>query len=138
MDKVRQQPPESGRAEGLRPRWGDWLVAAVVVLVAAASLAAWLCRAGGRPETVQVWQNGVLIREVPLWSDVTFTVEGAYTNTVQVSYGKVAVVESDCPTQVCVHTGWQRYAGQTIVCLPNGVELRLVGGGGAEIDAVTG
>ena len=31
MDKVRQQPPESGRAEGLRPRWGDWLVAAVTL-----------------------------------------------------------------------------------------------------------
>lgn len=136
MHDPKYRAPASSR---LRPRWGDLLVVAVVVLLAGLSLAAWLHRASGTPETVQVWQNGTLIREVPLWSDVEFTVEGDYTNTVRVEYGRVAVVESDCPTQVCVHTGWCRYTGQTIVCLPNGVEIRLVGGdSGPDIDAVTG
>ena len=44
----------------------------------------------------------------------------------------------DCPTQDCVHTGWISYTGQTIVCLPNGVEVRLTGGGAEpEIDGVS-
>lgn len=112
----------------LRFRRGDVLVIAAVAVLAAFSLVQFLRNAAVEPKTVEVWQNGALVREVPAMSQVTFDVSGAYTNTVTVDYGAVAVTHSDCPTQDCVHTGWIRYTGQTIVCLPNGVEVRLTGG----------
>lgn len=130
--------PVSRRQERLRLCLGDFFVVCVVLLLAAFSFTASLFQKCDAPQTVQIWQNGELIWEVSVWSHLEIPVQGAYTNTVQVDYGKVAVVESDCPTQVCVHTGWCSQTGQTIICLPNGVEIRLVGGNAPQIDAVTG
>ena len=122
----------------LRFRPADALVILCILLLAGASLVPFLRNAAVEPATVQVWQNGVLTRQVPAMSQVTFEISGTYTNTVTVDYGKVAVTHSDCPTQDCVHTGWISYTGQTIVCLPNGVEVRLTGGGAEpEIDGVS-
>lgn len=122
----------------LRFRRGDVLVMAAVVLLAAVSLVQFVRNAAVEPKTVEVWQDGALVKTVPAMSQVTFDVTGDYTNTVTVDYGRVAVTHSDCPTQDCVHTGWCAYTGQTIVCLPNGVEVRLTGGEAEpEIDGVS-
>jgi len=40
----------------------------------------------------------------------------------------IRVVESDCPTQDCVHTGEIYRAGQSIVCLPARIIIALEGG----------
>ena len=38
------------------------------------------------------------------------------------------VADADCPTQDCVHTGTITRAGQSIVCLPARIIIRLEGG----------
>ena len=38
------------------------------------------------------------------------------------------VARSDCPTQDCVHTGTISRSGQSIVCLPARIIIRLAGG----------
>ena len=43
-------------------------------------------------------------------------------------HGGVRVEEADCPTQDCVHTGTITRAGQSIVCLPARIIIRLEGG----------
>lgn len=104
---------------------GDWIaVALILALVLTAGL--WLpeLRSGG--SFAQVWQDGKLVREVPLSVDQSFQIHGDYTNTVTVSDGKIAVTHADCPTKDCVHMGWLQDGG-TIVCLPNRVEIRLTG-----------
>lgn len=51
----------------------------------------------------------------------------------------VRVEEADCPTQDCVRTGIICRRGQSIVCLPARIVVRLAGGGGPEdVDAVIG
>lgn len=45
------------------------------------------------------------------------------------------VAQSDCPTRDCVHTGAITRGGQSIVCLPARIVIRLEGGG-ADPDAV--
>ena len=40
----------------------------------------------------------------------------------------VQVEHADCPTQDCVHTGIITRAGQSIVCLPARIIIRLEGG----------
>jgi len=37
-----------------------------------------------------------------------------------------AIIESDCPDQICVRTGALRFHGQSAVCLPNRIALRVV------------
>ena len=61
----------------------------------------------------------------------TFTLEGEQNIqvTVELSPQGAAVVASGCPDQVCVRTGTLTKAGETAVCLPARVTLRLEGGG---------
>ena len=40
----------------------------------------------------------------------------------------MSVTQSDCPGQDCVHSGAVSRAGQSIVCLPARVIVRLEGG----------
>ena len=46
--------------------------------------------------------------------------------TVLAEAGKVCVTSSECPDQICVHTGWLTSAGQTAVCLPFKVVLKVI------------
>lgn len=46
-------------------------------------------------------------------------------NIIEFEAGKVRVVEADCPDQICVHFGWIEYVGQTIVCLPHRLIIRI-------------
>jgi len=112
----------------LRFRRGDLLAIALVLLLAVGTAAAFRPDSAA-PENalVQIWQEGSLLAELPLDSDAERTVHGAYANTVAVRAGKAAIVSSDCPGADCVHSGWISAPGRSIVCLPNKVELRIVG-----------
>lgn len=115
---------------GLKFRKGDLLAVAAVVVLAALCLLALPGLSGGT--YARVYQDGKLIRAVPLSVDQSFLITGEYTNTVMVRDGKIAVTESDCPTNDCVHQGW--HSGGSIICLPNRVEIRLDADG---VDAVS-
>lgn len=99
---------------------------ALVIALAVAAACFLPVLTAGDGAFAQIWQDGKLVREVPLSVDQTFQIKGDYTNTVTVSDGAIAVTHSDCPTNDCVHMGWLRDGG-AIVCLPNRVEIRLTG-----------
>ena len=112
----------------------DLLVIAAVVLTAALIAAVFLFPVSGSENaTVQIYQNGQLIKEVPLQENTTITIPGQYKNVVQIQDGKVAITQANCPGEDCVHTGWIHTPGASIVCLPNRVEIRIVGSGGVDL-----
>lgn len=123
----------------LKPRLGDLFA---VLLVAALGVGVFLAFLPGRaqtPEALEIYQDGELLRRVSLLEDQTFVIQGAYQNRVEIQGGRVAIVESDCPGEDCVHSGWQSTPGQSIVCLPNRVELRILGTPQeGEVDGVSG
>ena len=110
-----------------RFRRGDLLAAAVVLLAALLAALALPGLTARQADFARIYQDGQLIRQVPLDVDQTFRIRGNYTNTVTVQDGQIAVTHSDCPTNDCVRQGW-RQDGGSIICLPNGVEIRLSGG----------
>ena len=87
-------------------------------------------RAGGAAEAVTavVYADGVEIDRVrtDTPSERTYTANG-YTLHMEFCPG-ARVVSSDCPTQDCVHTGVVTYGGQSIVCLPARIVVRMEGG----------
>lgn len=111
-----------------------------LILLAAAGLSLLLAlrAAGADTVTVEIRRDGELLQSVPLTRDGTYTVEGDYQNVVVVRDGAVWVEESTCPGADCVHSGPIRDAGRAIVCLPNRVEIRLVGGAPSDVDMVVG
>ena len=122
----------------LRLRPGDFAVAALVLALAVAVWAAFLPGSSGGL-CVEIYQNDTLLKRLPLADGLheTITLGGAVTNTVEIDGKSVRFSASDCPDQVCVRTGTLTRAGQTAVCLPNRVVVRLTGGT-AEVDAVAG
>ncbi len=118
----------------------DALVALIIALLAvAAALWFYLPRSQSGQLTVVISVAGEETRRVPL-SDFTETTVtgGGYTLRVSTRDSGVAVTDSDCPTQDCVHTGVITRAGQSIVCLPAQVVVHLEGTAPGAPDVIVG
>jgi hypothetical protein len=90
-------------------------------------------------DRAEIYSQGELLYTLDLSVDKTVTVsttEGG-NNTITVRDGKIAVTASDCSGNDCVSCGWLDHPGQSIVCLPNGLEIRVLGIGG-DVDFVVG
>ena len=122
----------------LTPQKGDILAVILVVMIAVCTGVMFFPRAEKSGDAVvQIWQDGELIDQLPLGTDARVEVNGKYHNVIEIRDGKAAILESDCPGEDCVHSGWIRSAGRTIVCLPNRVEIRIIGMD-SEVDFVVG
>ena len=119
------------------PKRGDLYLIGGCLLAALVFCGLWLAlRRGG--ETVTVEQDGRETARYPLSEDRTVRIEGAAGyNILVIEGGEVWLSEADCPNLLCVKTGKIRYAGQSIVCLPHKLAVRI-GGGASGLDAVTG
>ena len=118
------------------PKRGDAYLIGGCLLAALACCGLWLLlRRDGAAVVVE--QYGKETARYALTDNRTVRVEGAGGyNTLVIENGEVWLSEADCPTQLCVKTGKIRYSGQSIVCLPHKLAVRIVGGA-SELDAVT-
>ena len=123
----------------MRLRFQKWDIAVIagILLAALAVFAAFLPQRGTSAAYAEIYQDGKLLQTVSLSEDQEFTVTGRCTNTVTVRHGKIAVTASNCAGNDCVSCGWQGSAGQSIVCLPNGLEIRILAGE-THVDFVVG
>lgn len=119
----------------LRFRKVDLLAVAFVILLAVMIAIGYLPEGSGGACRAEIYQNGNLLQVVSLDEDAEFRVEADYLNVIQVRDGRIAIVESDCPGMDCVHSGFAGTPNRSIVCLPNGVEIRLTADE-AEVDFV--
>lgn len=58
--------------------------------------------------------------------------------TVVIKDGKARVTQSDCPDSLCVKMKYAENVGDSIICVPNKVSVRIVGSGvkkGADVIA---
>jgi len=119
----------------------EWPVFLVIVLVVIGVLA--LANGRSKGVTAVVEQNGkiVLIKNLSQLAGpetVDITGENGVTVTVEFSPDGARVTQADCPDKTCQRTGQLTRAGESSVCLPGRVVLRLEGSGGTtDIDAQT-
>ena len=111
------------------------LILALLVLAGAAYGILRLTREPGNEAAVTV--DGQLVLTVPLTREATVTVgeNRGFRNVVEVSGGRVRVLDADCPDRLCVRQGWIRYSGESIVCLPHKLVV-TVRGSEHDLDAV--
>ena len=64
--------------------------------------------------------------------------ENGHTLTVCIDNGRAFVSESSCPDGLCIACGAISRHGETVVCLPAGIVLRIQAGKEGEADAVLG
>ena len=119
------------------PKRGDIFLIGGCLLAALICCGLWLGlrRDGG---AIVVEQDGRETARYALSEDRIVRIEGERGfNLLVIQGGEAWLSEADCPTQLCVKTGKIRYAGQSIVCLPHRLAVRILGGVSA-LDAVTG
>ncbi|MBQ6839139.1 MAG: NusG domain II-containing protein [Oscillospiraceae bacterium] len=121
----------------MRLRFQKWDIAVIAGVILAAALVFVAFLPGNSGAYAQVYLQGQLVDTLPLNVDQSREYSGVYTNVVTVQNGKIAVTHSDCPGEDCVHSGGISAAGRSIVCLPNGLEIRVVGNE-SDVDFVVG
>lgn len=79
------------------------------------------------PGKLEVRQNGKVILTLSLSRDTVKTIKtetGSY-NTFSIQHGTVSMTNADCGDHTCIETGTIRNAGETIVCLPHRLVLKI-------------
>lgn len=119
-----------------RLQFRKWDIAVIAGVLALTVLVFCLFLPGqGEAAYAEIYLDGELVKTVSLRENQEFTVTGRYENVIAVENGKIAVTDSDCPGGDCVHIGWR--ADGSIVCLPNGLEIRIVSAP-TDVDIVVG
>jgi len=117
----------------------DWILALVILTMSVTlslSLAAQTSHAGS---SALLYCDGRLIATYDLSRDRTVTERAnGHDVKLEIQGGRIRVVDTDCPRQICKHAGWISRASQTIVCVPNKVLVEVKGeAAAAGYDAVS-
>ncbi len=70
--------------------------------------------------------NGKSEKIISLLEDKTFSIETIPNIKFEIKDKKIRFMESDCPDKICVNTGFIGTSGQTAVCLPNTVSVKII------------
>lgn len=107
----------------------------VTALLIAAVLAWFVIRFINHPgNTVVVSINGTDVASYPLNEDrkAEFITDDGHVNTLCISEGRAYMLSADCPDKLCVKHGSIYLTGQTIVCLPHRLVVKIEGKGGVD------
>ena len=110
----------------------DVLLAGSILLIA---LVVWLwsSSAGKNGAYVIVTVSGTEIARYPLNVNADYALNGG-TNHLVIEDGCAYLDYADCPDKLCVKQGKIRHGGQSLVCLPNKLAVRVVSDdGGVDI-----
>ena len=117
--------PDASGVRFSQLKWGDLLVASLIV-VAAFSCFLLLLPRGDAAEAV-VTVDGREVARIALGEGVHKTIDVEGRCFIEIAGDRARFLSSDCPDQVCVHTGFVSKPGQSAVCLPNRVTLYIEG-----------
>lgn len=81
----------------------------------------------GDGTSVEVKINGELYAELPLNRDDILDIDGLCT--LKIENGEASITEAVCRNQLCVRHAPVSRAGESIVCLPSGITVRVTGSG---------
>ena len=116
------------------------LILIVCALLAAAALFAWQAGRNSSSVIAVVELDGKEFARYDLSAQTetqVIDVGGDMNVTLLLEPGAISFLHSDCRDQICVRTGRLTKPGQTAVCLPGKVSVRLIGNG-SPYDGYTG
>ncbi len=108
---------------------GDKLLIAAVIIFSVCGFIYLALNPAAPGTTVYIEKNGKLYETLSLNQDKKVMVhvsEDDY-NIVEVKNGKARISKTNCPDKVCIKQGWINKTGESIVCLPHKVVVRIPG-----------
>ena len=90
-------------------------------------------------DRVLIEQNSAQIAVLDLNKDCVYNVyndNGDICNTVQIKNGKVKMIYADCKDKICKNHKEISKSNESIICLPNKVEVTVISDKGEDVDGV--
>ncbi len=116
------------------------IVLLVILFLTGIALSFWVfLPSSSTANTLEIRQNGRVIKTLPLSEDYQETVTSGHdqVNTFSIKDGVVSMEYANCGDHTCIRTGKIQKAGESIVCLPHRLVLRIAGDEtGSEPDTV--
>jgi hypothetical protein len=88
-----------------------------------------------------VYSEGRLCKKLPLSKDLrkeTFSIDNELgKNIIEIKNGEVRIIDADCPDKMCVKAYAISKLGQSLICLPHKLVVRIIGEGKQETDEVS-
>jgi hypothetical protein len=104
-----------------------------LALIAQEALGSW--RSSSQPIEASIYHDGKFLKSLSLKPDRQIPLEDGKM-LIEIKDGKIRVVKSDCPNQVCVHVGWIAHSGEAITCVPYKTVIEIGSAANPAIDAV--
>lgn len=109
------------------------LIWAVVFAAVIAACLIFIFLTGGKSgeNSAEIYEDGKLVKtiaDLDTEKEYSFEIKTENgTNTVTVGGGSIWVSSADCSNQTCVHAGKISLAGQTVICAPHKLVIKVVG-----------
>lgn len=112
-----------------------YLIGGIVLFIAFSFLVMLIFRAEGSKVLITI--DGVEHKTLNLNENTRYEIiHDGNRNVIEISDGYVRMVEASCPDKLCVKHNKIRYNIESITCLPNGVDIRIIGGEESNLDAI--
>jgi hypothetical protein len=116
----------------------DFILIVMILLVSAGGLlgsALGWKESSSKSKEVVVYLDGTVAERLALDTDRDISLlDGKMV--LEVRQNRVRVKRSDCPRQFCVHQGWAKYEGESIVCVPFKTLIEIQSQARPVVDAV--
>lgn len=107
----------------------DLIIILILLVISATVYMTYHYLAQDKEAKAEIYLESKLMKTVVLSTgeDSTFSIPGKETVAFHLyEDGSIAFESSDCPDQICVHSGRLHIVGQSAACLPNGLILKIV------------
>ncbi len=113
-----------------------WIILFFLLAIMSITLIFIMRSSDAKEKTADIYSDNKLVRTVSLEKDDEFTIKnGKNYNIVRIRNGKISVCEADCKNQICVNQGEIDNSLFPIVCVPNGLVIRVDSNNQSDIDA---
>lgn len=110
---------------------GDWIIICFIgLIVLGLSVYAWRLGLNDQNKRLIISQHDAVIYEIKLsddYSDILIIEDGDHYNEVHIDQGEIWIETANCPNQVCVKSPSISKNGQSIICIPHELVLKLQG-----------
>lgn len=117
----------------------DFILIGIILLIGIALLTGyqlWYHDSGG---AVEITIDGELYQTLSLSKDTTIEIpSGNGSNILTIQDGIADMTEADCPDQLCVKQKAISHTGETLVCLPHKVVVKVINRSNESEDALDG
>lgn len=144
--RKRSHPPllRTGACKSLEPGLYkvlkvDWILAVIILTASVVAFMFVSGKASQAGSSALFYCDGRLTGSYDLSHDQVVTPRaGEHQIRLEINAGRIRIVDSDCPRQICKHTGWISGQNQTIVCVPDKILIEIKGlAGSGGLDAVS-